>query len=421
MLAGMASAQKTVNWGFEQRVRNENWNNSLDFSQTADDQRIQVRYRTRLWMDSSITKDIRIGLGLNSETKQITTPNVPFHVDEVIFETAYLDFQKLFVKGLSLRFGRQNLYRGEGFLFFDGGPLDGSRAFYQNAAVLGYEWKRSRLEAIGIFNPSSDRFLPRLNDRNRMLVEWDEQAIGAYYQDRNLAKTGIDGYYFFKKEFNDVRSPENPQYNPGRNFHTAGGRLVQLLSPKWTAGAEWAFQWGHEKTGADVRGWGGYGHLRRTFGSRDQHHVQTGYWAMSGDDPSTPGRNEGWDPMFSRWPTWSELYIYTMATEKGLSYWTNIGMWQAQAVLAPARWMRSRFTYYHLNSFHRFDGNPALYGNGTTRGDLYQIRTDVRYRQKWTGHVVYERLAPGSFYTNPDKAWFLRFEVVFHHDGHHEF
>ncbi len=37
---------------------------------------------------------------------------------------------------------------------------------------------------------------------------------------------------------------------------------------------------------------------------------------MSGDDPSTDD-NEGWDPLFSRWPKWSELYIYSLATEGG--------------------------------------------------------------------------------------------------------
>ncbi len=39
----------TFDFGFEQRVRTEDWNNLFDFSDNMDDQRNQIRYRTRLW------------------------------------------------------------------------------------------------------------------------------------------------------------------------------------------------------------------------------------------------------------------------------------------------------------------------------------------------------------------------------------
>ena len=44
-------------------------------------------------------------VGLNQETNQILTPDRPFQFDETVFETAYVDFKKLFVKGLTLRVG----------------------------------------------------------------------------------------------------------------------------------------------------------------------------------------------------------------------------------------------------------------------------------------------------------------------------
>ncbi len=34
---------------------------------------------------------------------------------------------------------------------------------------------------------------------------------------------------------------------------------------------------------------------------------------LSGDEPGTKGMNEGWVPLWGRWPQWSELYVYTVA------------------------------------------------------------------------------------------------------------
>jgi hypothetical protein len=33
---------------------------------------------------------------------------------------------------------------------------------------------------------------------------------------------------------------------------------------------------------------------------------------------------EGWDPIFSRWPKWSESFIYTFTRESRPSYWSNM-------------------------------------------------------------------------------------------------
>jgi len=406
-----------VDYGFEQRVRNENWENSIDFDRQTDDRRTQVRYRSRAWFNLNPSKDFGISLALNQETNQIITPDRPFNFDEIILETAYLDFKKLGVDGLSLRVGRQNLVKGEGFMILDGGPLDGSRSIYFNAAVIGYQKKGSKFELIGILNPAKDRFLPQIHDRNRSLLEWDEQGVGAYYTDKNLPGTSIEAYYFLKKELNDLRASTNPQFNPGRSFHTFGGRVDRKLPSNWSVTGEWAFERGHERTGVDVSGWGGYGYAKRAFGASGGHYLKAGYWLMSGDDPATAGRNEGWDPLFSRWPKWSELYIYTFSSEKGPSYWTNTDFLETELGLTSKPWLHHRLTYYHLSAFHPFGGKPTMYGSGETRGDMIQWRTDVKYRDLLTGHILYERLAPGNFYSKRDAGWFLRFEVIFNVHG----
>jgi hypothetical protein len=412
-----APENKVIEYGFEQRVRNEDWNNIFDFNDTLDDQRVQVRYRTRLWMKAPLSNNIDFSVGLNQETNQIITPDRPFKFDEVMFETAYIDVKKLFVKGLTLRVGRQNLMKGEGFLIFEGSPGDGSRTIYFNAAVLGYTWKKSKLELIGISDPRMDRYLPRIHDRSKALFDWNEQAIGSYYTDTNLKNTAIEAYYFYKKETGDLRPSTNFQFQGDRHISTAGGRVVQKLGRGYSLTGEMALQWGAQHPNYKVSGRGGYTYLKKTFGKANQHYVLGGYIGMSGDDPSTTSKLEGWDPLFSRWPKYSELYVYSQFRERGPSYWTNTGMWQAEMGYSPVKPVNVRFTYYRMNAFYPFNGDSRTFGKGLVRGNMPQIRVDYIANRHWRGHALYEHLAPGSFYSYGSPSYFLRFEVIYAYLG----
>jgi hypothetical protein len=407
------TAEHSLEWGFEQRVRNENWDNIMDFNDGTADVRNQIRYRTRLWMNLPVTDSIDVYAGLNQETNQIIRARTPWKVDEGIIENAYIDFKRLFVKGLSLRVGRQNLIRGEGFLMLEGNPYDGSRSIYFNAVDLAYSWKKSKLELIGISDPAYDRYFPQINDRHRSLIEWNEQALGAYYTNKDSAKTSIESYYFYKKEFHDYRAPSNPQFQPDRYIHTAGGRVVRTLAKNLSLTGEFAFQWGNQHPHTAIRGWGGYSYVKKQFAGDKKPYVLGGYWGMSGDDPKTTNRIEAWDPLFSRWPKFSELYIYTQLKETGVAYNTNLGMWQGEVGFSPAKPLQFRGTYYHMNAYHPFAGSPKIFSTGLTRGDLYETRLDFKLNKSWSGHVLWEHLLPGNFYAGETPGYFLRFEMIY--------
>jgi hypothetical protein len=404
---------KNVEIGVEQRVRNENWNNLFDFNDALDDQRNQVRYRTRFWAKVPVTSKIDLVAGLTQETNQIVVQRCPWRFDEVIFETAYLDFRDLFVKGLSLRVGRQNLMRGEGALIMEGNPWDGSRTIYDNAAVLAYAWKKSKIELIGISNPSRDRYLPRFSDRHRLLTEWDDQAIGSYFTSAPRRDTDVEAYYFYKKEVRDTRASSNPQFQPDRHVSTAGGRLVRRLPHGFTATGEGALQWGGDHAGREIRAWNAFGHVKRSFDRPGKPYVLGGYWAFSGDDPKTGNRIEGYDPLFGRFPKWSELYLYSLMKEKGVGYWTNMNMLQAETGFSPWKPMNWRFTYYHMGAYHPFAGDARIFAAGTKRGDSVQTRLDFTINPSWRGHVLYESFLPGNFYHAGHASYFLRFEMIY--------
>ena len=207
-LCSQTDKVRVVEFGSEQRTRNENWNNLFDFNVTLDDQRVQVRWRTRAWMKVPQNRNVDFMVGINQESNQILAPDRPFLFDEAIFETAYVDIKKLFVNDLTVRIGRQNLNKCEGFLMPEGTPGDGSRTIYHNAAVLGHSWKRSKLEAIGISNPRTDRLLLRVHDRYKSLFDWNERAIGTYYTDTNLKNASLEA-------LSSAETPSEPKSRSG--------------------------------------------------------------------------------------------------------------------------------------------------------------------------------------------------------------
>ncbi len=407
-----SEAPPTFEFGFEQRVRNEDWNNITDFSDKSNDEREQIRYRTRAWFDAPFSSNVDFFVGVDQETNQkLGHPNN--HFDEVVFENAYINIKKLFVKGLSLRVGRQNLIRGEGFILMDGNPGDGSRALYDNAVDLAYSRKKSKLELIGILNPKYDRMLPRFNDQHKLLQEYDSSSLGAYYTDNNHKRVGFESYYLYTKEVHDYRAPANPAFQPDKHISTAGGRAVIQIAPGWTATTELAGQWGAEHPDIVVRGWGGYGYVKRQFTHRWKPYVLGGWWGLSGDNPNSRNRVEGWDPLYSRWPKWSELYIYSQVPEKGVAYWTNLSMWQAEAGFTPSKKLTARVTYYHMGAFQPYAGSARLFGSGLNRGDNIQTRVDYVYNKNWKADIECERQTAGDFYSVHNSGYYLQFQVSY--------
>lgn len=387
--------------GFEQRVRNEDWNNIFDMSSRLDDEREQIRYRTRLWADVPLPFHMTVHAGVAQETNQKLGKDNAF--DEVYFDAAYLEFHRLFTPRLSLSVGRQNLTRGEGLLFVEGTPQDGSRSLYVNAFDLAYTQGGSRVEVIGILDPKRDRFLPRINDRNRLLVDWDEQALGAYWTQKAGANSTVEGYYFIKKELHDYLSPSNPLFQPDRRVNTAGGRVVRRFSPSLTVTGELAVQRAVEHAGTSQGAAGGYAHVKRTFSRAWKPYVKAGYWVMSGT----------WDPLFSRAPTWGDLHLYSEMNEKSVGYISNLKMVQSEAGFAPLKAVQCRFLWQHLGAFRPSRGSAAIYGSGLARGDSLQARADFTLNRNWRGHAEIETMLPGSFYSARDSAYFLRFEMIY--------
>ncbi|MDP2875692.1 MAG: alginate export family protein [Holophaga sp.] len=413
--------------GFEERVRLEDHDNIIDHNDAKVDFSTYYRFRSRAWLTANPTSDLEFSVGICNENRKITRPDKAYNGREVFFDTFYVDYK--FSKAWSVRVGRQNLMRGEGFVLFDGGALDGSRAAYFNALDLTYSWSRSKLEFLAISNPLKDQYLPRLNEANgpgetpQRLNERDEQALGLYYTAKEWTGTTLEAYYFLKTEKNDYRPIANAQFQADRRISTLGSRAVREFQDGWSVNGEFAYQWGTQdgrpgtaETHRDIGSWGGYGRVKKVVAAPWKPTFSAAYIAMSGQDPNSTASSKitAWDPIFSRWPRWSELYIYSQVPEKGVAYSTNTVMWEEEVRLSPLASLDLRATYYKMAALQAPSILPGTtFGTGKTRGDILQFRADYKFSPEFKGYILYEHLTPGDFYVGKDGGHFLRVELSY--------
>lgn len=421
----MARAQvpNTLDFGFEARVRSEAWNNIADHSDQVNDGHLHYRFRTRLWAQYNLGSKLELAAGLANENRKVVRPDAAYNGRQTFVETLSINWR--FAPGWALKAGRQDLMRGEGFIFMDGSALDGSRSSYMNAIDLSRTLgKASKIEFIALSDPRQDKWLPRLNDPSDLnlvprLNEWDERALALYYTGREAPATSLDAYVVLKTETGDYRAPASPAFQPDRHLTTVGARVDQLLGNGWSANAELAFQFGQQAAnGAQhlaaktIAAQAGYARLKKAIDGPWKPKFSVGFIGLSGTDPKAD-KIGGWDPVFSRWPKWSELYVYSQPAEKGVAYWTNTGMFEAEARVSPAKFLDLRATYYRMAAFVAPTAATATFGTGKHRGDIYQVRADIKMSDAFKGHVLYEHLAPGSFYAQRDPGYFLRMELSF--------
>jgi hypothetical protein len=344
----------------------------------------------------------------------------------MVVDNLYIDFKKLFVNGLSLRVGRQDIVRGEGLIFGDGTALDGSRSGYLNAFDLGYAGGKSKVEIIGAFQPQTDHYLPRINDREKRLVEYNEGVIGAYFTTSHFRKTDLDLYYLLKKESSDYRSPSSPVFVPDRHFTTVGGRVNRTFEGSWTATGEFAYQFGAQHpnyvTGApqaSISGWGGFAYVKRVFERvPGRPYATVGYFAVSGDDYATKNKVEGWDPVFARFSIRSDLLFNSFKTEKGTGYWTNLRMPQVTVGVQPSKRLNAYVSYMYVDAFFPFSiGSPSIFGTGTHRGSLLFSRAEIQIRDNISAQVQYESMWQGDYYAGHDRAYYFRTQLMYTFSG----
>ena len=132
---------------------------------------------------------------------------------------------------------------------------------------------------------------------------------------------------------------------------------------------------------------------------------------LSGDNQETE-KNESWDPLFSRWPWLSELYLLSMAAETGIcGYWTNLEVFRGQFIFEPIKKTKLILTYNFLMANKETRATSILSGTGKERGHLPQLKVEYNFNENISTYFLAEYFIPGDFYETRDEALFLRSEI----------
>ncbi|MCX5754251.1 MAG: alginate export family protein [Candidatus Krumholzibacteria bacterium] len=406
--------ESAFDWGCRLRLRQEYSENLSDFSNSLADDNNYLRVRSQLWGSWAPGAQWKLYAMLNNEHRHWYKSNKgleyqEFEIHELVFENLYVEGTKIGGTPFGFIAGRQNLLYGEGFICWDGGPLDGSRTAYFNALVLTASFDKRRLDAHVLSGPERDRYLPIVNDQKQSMIEWDERGAGLYYTDESFDGRKLEAYYFFKNE-----KDESDAY-PESDIHTIGARAAGKGFGRLTFAVEGAVQTGDR--GAQKRlGYGGYLYGKYALPiERVPIALGAGSFYLSGDKPGSKDTYEGWDPVYSRWPKWSELYIYSLAKERGAAYWENVAsLWFGLEVKPLDRIALEERIYPMWAPEPPPKADKTLFGAGSYRGTLSIMKLSGTLNTYLSAYLLWEALFPGDYYfSGSDTAHFLRWEIMF--------
>jgi hypothetical protein len=388
------------------------------------------------------------------DSRQAFTRNAAYidewTMNEAIVDLAYVKFKKPFGLPVTATIGRQEIILGDGWLVLDGTPLDGSRTIFFDAARFTTELEacKTKVDLIYIQQyADSDQWLPPICDKDFHNIEQDEKGVILYVSNKSLKDTQIDGYFIYKHdeqvighEPGDVGSPRSAPWQCGDNadIYTLGTRVMHNFDEHWQARGEGAVQFGSKSKAVGVSGGTtvndrenlcAFGiNTRLTYFFRDElkNEVHVGYEFLSGDEHSGDGENGQFDPLWGRWPQWSELYVYTVGLENRPGETTNFHRLNAGWSCVPCDKITLAADYHalfaHHNSYDNFarvtSADPTkryFTDDGNFRGHLLTGKLTYKFNQHISGHLLAELFFPGNFYNDErnEVAGFFRYELTF--------
>jgi len=417
-------------WGFDLRTRYVHLDkvSDLGLEPEIDPVRRFFRIRGQLWFAYGIASNLQAYARITNESRiYLECESCDSRFDEIIFENLYLEARNPLGIPLSARIGRQDLFYGDGFLICDGGPLDGSRTAYVNGVVISGKVPLWAFDLFALYDPRADEYLPRINSQHRKMIEHDEFLAGIVLKRLSAdgrRPRGFEPYIIFKEESGSGATA---------GIYTFGTRVT--LPTRWLRfDGEIAYQAGRpvdiilppetrverpETTSVTtIAALGTKASLTAGFENPLPVSLTAGYLYLSGDDPETRGKFEGWNPILGRWPRWSELYIYTLLLEKdaqpmsqGIAFWQNLKGPVVGLNVNLTPHLSLTTSYMWLDADHSVFYNPKLDGY-THRGELYTARLSWQIEGLVDGHILFERFNPGDFYPPGARAAsFFRVEL----------
>lgn len=410
-------------WSADLRIRDEYFNNIMTLDSTAPwHEQNYLRYRARWWNVITPVTNFDLNFRLAWEGRYFTEPRAKDNFTGMDWNVGLIDnlnirWKNLAGLPLTLTVGRQDILNiGDGWLLVDGTPLDGSGTLYFDAARLTLECTniQTTIDAVYIDQGArNDRWLPPINRLEKYMMEDDERAV-VLYGSKKIAKALQTDAFAIYKHTDAVMAT-----GMSGDLYTLGGLVSGAPGDHWKYKMEGAWQTGHRRDAMfadrDVEAFGLNSRVTWLPGGSLQPQVRMSYEFLSGDNPNTPG-DEMFDLLWGRWPSWSELYIYSYQKETRVLQVNNLCRVGPGWTITLAKKLDLISDYYLLFSDQDSPtrGTPALFTQtGNMRGQMITGVLKYRHNEHISMHLWSEFIFPGDYYTHSDLLTFLRADILF--------
>ncbi len=400
-------------WGADLRLRNEYCNNATTLNSHATDPEANYqRYRTRVWSNLHPVPTLEFNSRLTWEWRDYQIPawRRDITMDEALFDTLNLKWSQILDQPLTLTVGRQDIMLGNGWLIMDGTPLDGSRTFCFDAVRLTWEWKdlQTQVDAIGIAQQAAeDHWIAPFNNQHRDFTEQNERGAILYVSNKSLPATQVDGFMIYKGDRKVLANGDNA------DIYAPGARVAGVPGRNWKYESEFAPEFGR-KNGRTLRAFGSTSSATWMLKDPLNNSFRVGYEYLSGDDPGS-STNEAFDPLWGRWPLWSDLLSTAYTKETRFQEITNLHRPSVGWSITP--WKPVNFSVNYALLFadeNTRGGQTGFSKEGRQRGQFLSTLLRYRFTEHLSSLVQAELFFPGDYYSPAmsDSALFLRYELV---------
>ncbi len=398
-------------YGGDLRLRQEIFDNIPVMTETPSVTRggnnNYFRLRARVWGVATFWDKIIFKVRATDEIRHnLTGPESYEFPDELIFDNLYLEFRDIFGDGVVLRGGRQDLTLGSGRLFADGTAKDGSRSSYFDGLYFAAPvFDKSKLTAFAFYTECEDDLA--IGNLHRDVTGYGsgingmgEGTAGLYYEDREYDGAGFDLYGIWKHDTawmkGDVRVPADEIY-------TVGIRLLPRFSDTVSGELEFAYQFG-DQDGISRSSMLGFAGLTYLIDKESNFTISLNGLYLSGDDPSSK-QNEGYNPLFGRFPWVSEAMIFAY-DQDGVGFWNNLIFGYIEAAVSPIENHRLSVVFGQMGA----DENNGA-GGGYNRGLFARAKYGLALNKQVSTYLLGEMLCPGDYYISDKTAYFIRWEI----------
>lgn len=399
--------ESKFSWGGDVRLRSVYFDNipySIGIDARGGDNSFQ-RYRTRLWGEYQATEDFKLRARIVNEFRtQQDGVNSYRSIDEVVIDNLYFDW-KMF-EDWSVRVGRQDLIYGTGKVILDGTPKDGSRTIYFDAVKATYSGiENTTIDFLGMYTRAKDPlaiFSERrdiVGKRGGNAYSGAEAGGGFYIKNKSIERLPLEAYYLYKAKEQSWTSPATGITHDDQDRHTVGMRFMPKFSDALDGNLEIAYQFGDGISAYMVDALANW-HISD---SDMKPCLGLGWYHLSGDDLSS-STDEGWNPLWARWPQYSELYVYAFDTE-GAGRWSNVSMPHVDFTILPHEKLKTSLLLGYM-----FAPEADAIGGGHNRGFLATLWNRFTIKEnmwadgdKLSGHVLLEVMDPGNYYSDAQR------------------